>query len=86
VPAGTHVVELLPTGSASDPILGPIDLTVRAGTVSMVYAVGNPRDRSMRVIMHGATLRADGSVVPDTIRTGSAGYARHLVPHPFEPR
>jgi hypothetical protein len=86
VPAGTHVVELLPTGSASDPILGPIDLTVRAGTVSMVYAVGNPRDRSMRVIMHGATLRPDGSVVPDTIQTGSAGFARHLVPHPFAPR
>jgi len=73
VPAGTHEVELLPTGSSSEPILGPIDLTVAAGTVSMVYAVGSPRDGSMDVILHSARLTADGSVVPDTIRTGSAG-------------
>ena len=75
VPAGTHEVELLPTGSTTDPILGPIDLTVAAGTVSMVYAVGTPTDGSMNVILHSGTLSADGSVVPDTIRTGTAGLA-----------
>jgi hypothetical protein len=68
-------VELLPTGTTTDPILGPIDLTVAAGTVSMVYAVGTPSDGSMNVILHSGTLSADGSVVPDTIRTGSAGLA-----------
>ena len=86
VPAGTHVVELLPSGQKSEPILGPIDLAVTAGTVSMVYAVGNPRDRSMQVILHSATLRPDGTVVPDTIRTGSAGYAAGIRVHPFGPR
>ncbi|RYP87049.1 DUF4397 domain-containing protein [Nocardioides guangzhouensis] len=85
VPAGTHVVELLPTGQKSNPILGPIDLRVTAGTVSKVYAVGNPRDRSMQVILHSATLRPDGSVVPDTIRTGSAGLAADIPLHPFGP-
>ena len=78
VPAGTHEVELLPTGSTTQPILGPIDLTVAAGTVSMVYAVGNPRDGSMEVILHSGRLSADGSVVPDTIRTGSAGLLAGL--------
>jgi hypothetical protein len=86
VPAGTHVVELLPSGKKSGPILGPIDLSVKAGTVSMVYAVGNPRNRSMQVILHSATLRPDGSVVPETIRTGSAGLAAGIPLHPFGPR
>ena len=86
VPAGTHVVELLPTGSTAKPILGPLDLTVAAGTVSMVYAVGSPQDGSMEVILHGARLRADGSVVPDTIRTGSAGLAANLAVRTFGPR
>jgi hypothetical protein len=80
------VVELLPSGKKSGPILGPIDLSVKAGTVSMVYAVGNPRNRSMQVILHSATLRPDGSVVPDTIRTGSAGLVAGIPLHPFGPR
>ena len=83
VPAGTHVVELLPTGAVTNPILGPLDLTVKEGTVTMVYAVGRPRNGSMDVILHSATLRPDGSVVPDTIRTGSAGFAAGVLVRPF---
>jgi hypothetical protein len=85
VPAGTHEVELLPTGSTTDPILGPIDLTVAAGSVSMVYAVGNPRDGSMEVILHSGRLHADGSVAPDTIRTGSAGLLAAFRVRTFAP-
>ncbi len=85
VPAGTHVVELLPTGNTTTPILGPIDVRVAAGTVSMVYAVGNPRDGSMDVILHSGRLSADGSVVPDTIRTGSAGLVAGLRVRTFGP-
>ena len=85
VPAGTHEVELLPTGSTTKPILGPLDLTVAAGSVSMVYAVGNPRDGSMDVILHSGRLSADGSVVPDTIRTGSAGLLAGLRVRTFGP-
>ena len=85
VPAGTHEVELLPTGSTTDPILGPIDLTVAAGTVSMVYAVGTPTVGSLSVILHSGTLSADGSVVPDTIRTGTAGLAGTARVHTFGP-
>ena len=85
VPAGTHEVELLPTGVESEPILGPIDLTVAAGSVSMVYAVGNPRDGSMEVILHSGRLKADGSVAPDTIRTGSAGLVAALRVRTFSP-
>lgn len=85
VPAGTHVVELLATGTTTEPILGPLNVNVAAGSVSMVYAVGNPRDGSMDVILHSGRLSADGSVVPDTIRTGSAGLVAGLRVRTFGP-
>ena len=79
VPAGSIEVALLPSGSAGEPILGPLDLTLRAGTLSMVYAYGNPRDGSMDVIAHTAELSPDGSVRPSRIDTGSAGLAATAV-------
>jgi hypothetical protein len=79
VPAGKHRVALLETGEDTYPILGPIDVTLKPRTVTMVYAVGSPKNGSMRVIAHAAELTADGTVKPATIRTGSAGLARGAV-------
>ncbi len=73
VPQGTIEVALLPSGSAGDPILGPLDVSLEASTLSMIYAYGNPRDGSMNVIAHTAELAPDGSVRPSRIDTGSAG-------------
>ncbi|MGD9958935.1 DUF4397 domain-containing protein [Nocardioides sp.] len=78
VPSGSHRVELLPTGQTSDPILGPLDVELAPRTVTMVYAVGSPTNNSMNVIVHTAALSSDGTVVPDTIDTGSAGLAADI--------
>ncbi len=80
VPAGKHVVALLPTGQDSNPILGPLDVELEAQTITMVYAVGNPDDASMDLVAHVAKLAADGSVAPVEIQTGSAGLVgnRHV--------
>lgn len=75
VPAGTIEVALLPSGSAAAPILGPLDVSLDAGTLSMIYAYGNPRDGAMDVISHTTRLASDGSVQPARIDTGSAGLA-----------
>lgn len=83
LPAGTHEVALLPTGQTSDPILGPVDVTLDARTLSMIYAYGNPRDGSMNVISHTSPLSADGTVQPTTIGTGSADFASDLEVTPF---
>ena len=76
VPAGTIEVALLPSGTDGDPILGPLDVSLEAGTLSMIYAYGNPRDGSMNVIAHVSELASDGSVRPNRIDTGSAGLVR----------
>jgi len=75
VPAGEHVVALLPTGESGPVILGPLTVDLTASTITMVYAIGNPDDDTMTLVAHGATLAADGSLVPSTIATGSAGLA-----------
>jgi hypothetical protein len=83
VPAGEHVVALLPTGQETDPILGPLTVTLEPQTVTMVYAMGNPDDDSMSLVAHSADLAADGSVVPSSIGTGSAGLAADVSVTPF---
>ena len=79
VPEGTISVALLPSGTGGDPILGPVDVTLEAGTLSMIYAYGNPRDGSMNVIAHTSRLASDGSARPSVIDTGSAGLVRERV-------
>lgn len=82
--AGAHTVALLPAGDTGNPILGPLHVDLQAGTVTMVYAVGNPRNGSMNVISHTAELTSNGAVVPESIDTGSAGLAAGLTVHPFQ--
>ncbi|GAA5137078.1 hypothetical protein GCM10023339_76890 [Alloalcanivorax gelatiniphagus] len=79
VPEGSIEVALVPSGSTADPILGPLDVSLEAGTLSMIYAYGNPRDASMNVIAHTAQLAPDGSVQPTRIDTGSAGLVSEPV-------
>lgn len=83
VPAGKHVVTLLPTGQKTSPILGPLNVVLPARTITMVYAVGTPTNGSMRVIAHSARIGSDGTVTPDSIDTGSAGLAADQVIRPF---
>ena len=83
VPAGAHKVELLPTGMTSNPILGPLDVDLKPRTATMVYAVGSPKDQSMNVIVHTAQLASDGSTMPETMDTGSAGLAAEAQVTPF---
>ena len=84
--AGSHTAALLPAGQSGPPILGPLQLSLTPGTVTMVYAVGNPRTRSMNVILHKAALTSNGATTPASIDTGSAGLAADLPVHVFATR
>ena len=86
VPAGTHQVALLPTGETENPILGPLAVTLKARTITMVYAVGTPTNGSMQVITHVSRIASDGSVVPASVDTGSAGLAANRRVTPFDSR
>ena len=74
VAAGSHVVSLLPAGVGGDPILGPLDVTLEAGTITAVYAVGDPRVRSMDVVVRVSDAATGATATPPAeIDTGEAG-------------
>ena len=51
VPADTYAVDIVPAGASSPVVLGPLDLTVKGGSLNRVFAVGDPTSSSMRVGM-----------------------------------
>ncbi len=73
VAAGAHEVSLLPAGVSAAPILGPLDVTLAEGTITAVYAVGNPKDGSMHVIVRTTEGTSSSAEAPTEIDTGSAG-------------
>ncbi len=85
VPAGSHRVALLPTGQTTGPLLGPIDVTLKAQSVTMVYAIGNPGNDSMDLISSTRQLKTSGMTSPRRIDTGSAGLAGQMAVTPFGP-
>ena len=73
VASGAHEVSLLPAGVKGSPILGPLDVSLDAGTITSVYAVGNPQDGSMNVIVRTSGAEESDAEAPTEIDTGSAG-------------
>jgi hypothetical protein len=73
VPAGDLNVSVVPTGKSSPVLLGPLNLTVEAAVLTRVFAVGEPSNGSMNVIVQQLPLRAKGSGAPTALPLGSAG-------------
>ena len=84
VKAGRHVVALVPTGQLAPAVLGPLKVTVAAGTVTMVYAAGGPPAGAPRAIVH--TMAGNGGqAAPGSVHTGTVGLARDLPVRVFGP-
>jgi len=73
VPAGSHQVSIVPTGSREPVLLGPLELAARPATLTQVFAVGRPQSGSMDVIVQTQPLDTRGSTAPEKVNTGSAG-------------
>jgi hypothetical protein len=86
VAAGAHEVSLLPAGVKGSPILGPLDVDLKPGTVTHVFAVGNPKDGSMNVIVRTAGGKASDTEAPSQIDTGEAGLVGDVRVYTFSTR
>lgn len=78
VAAGTHELALYPSGVDANPILGPITVRLRPGTLTAVYAVGNPVNGSMNVVVRRSSASASTTTAPTRIDTGSAGLVANV--------
>jgi hypothetical protein len=77
VPAGTHVVKVVPTGQKSPVILGPLQMVVEPNVLTRVFAIGEPQNGSMDAIVQQLPLRTAGAKAPTSVPLGSAGLVAH---------
>ena len=75
VPADTYKVDIVPTGKNGPAVLGPLDLTVKAGGLDRVFAVGDPAKKTMNVAVHVIPTGSKGSGQPAKVNTGTGGQA-----------
>ena len=78
VPAGTYKVQIVPTGQAGPSILGPADLPVKGGSLTNVYAIGEPQSKTMNVVVHEVRLAKAGTGKPSKVNTGYGSQAEQL--------
>lgn len=72
VPADTYSVDIVPTGG-SKPLFGPVDLTVTAGALNRVFAIGQPENGGMDAVVQVLPLRTTTVHPPTNVHAGSAG-------------
>jgi hypothetical protein len=78
VPAGTYQVKCVSAGHASmkmPALMGPVELTVEGGTLTRVYAYGDPAAGLMTYTSHAMKLASAGSDRPKDVNTGTGGQA-----------
>lgn len=74
VPADTYRVAVVPAATDDPPVLGPVDLTLRAGTYTRVFAIGVAARGTMDAVVHELPVPVSGSdTAPDGIPGGTGG-------------
>lgn len=68
VPAGTYAADVVLAGE-DEPVLGPADLDLGAGTLTIAYAIGSAEDGSLDLLVQMI------AITPDGVPAGSAGLA-----------
>jgi hypothetical protein len=79
VPAATYTVDIVPAGTNGPVVLGPAKLAIGAGTITRVFAIGDPKAKTMNVAVQvlGTPTKA-ASPVPTKVNTGTGGQAEAL--------
>ena len=73
VPAKTYTVDIVPAATTGEPILGPVDLPLKAGTLTRVFAIGSVASNSMDAVVHSLPVKVAGAQAPGVVRTGDGG-------------
>jgi hypothetical protein len=75
VPAKTYNVAVVPAATDGDPILGPVDLQTKAGTLTRVFAIGSATQNTMDAVVHVLKVSQNGAARPSLVQTGTGGQA-----------
>jgi molybdopterin-binding protein len=75
VPAKTYSVDVIPTATGGTPILGPVRITLKAGCLTRVFAIGSVADNSTDAIVQNLPVPIVGAGAPTSVHTGDGGQA-----------
>src|SRR5262249_8160716 len=68
-------VGIVPAGATYLVVLGPLDLPIKAGYLTRVFAIGSPSQKTMTVAAGTIKVPATGSDKPGLVNTGTGGQA-----------
>ena len=71
LPVGTVSAAVALTGTTA-PVIGPADVTIADGLLTIVYAWGSAEDETLALAVQTVTV---GHSTPDAVISGTAGYA-----------
>ncbi len=72
VPEDVYSVDVVPTGG-DQPLFGPVDLEVEAGSLTRVFAIGEPRRGGMDAIVQVLPITERGGQPAPSVDAGMAG-------------
>jgi hypothetical protein len=75
VPAATYRVDIVPAATDGAAILGPVELALKKGTLTRVFAIGNVATGSMDAVVHSLKVKTSGASAPRSVPTGNGGQA-----------
>ena len=75
VPAASYSVDVVPTGTDGPAVLGPATFKLTSGTLTRVFAIGQPARHTMDAIVQVIAVTARSASAPNNIDTGSGGAA-----------
>jgi len=78
VPAKTYSVDVMPSAGGAR-ILAPVRLTLQPGTLTRVFAIGDPTERTADAIVQVLKVGVTGSGAPTRVPTGDGGQAAEAI-------
>jgi hypothetical protein len=75
VPAGSYSLDVVPTVAAGKTILAPVRVSVATGTLTRVFAYGNPEQSTAGAIVQVLKVPVVGAGKPSSVHTGDGGQA-----------
>jgi len=79
VPAKDVTVDVVPTATTGKAILGPVSLSLEAGTLTRVFAMGDATAGKTDAIVHVLPVAVRGSQRPTRVQTGDGGQAADVI-------
>lgn len=75
LPAKTSTFDIVPTATSGPSILAPVQLELKAGTLTRLFAIGDATAGSTDAVVQVLTLGVVGSERPRQVKTGDGGQA-----------